>query len=57
MKAATTAPRTRARAKAVRKPAPRKAKKTHDLSWLLDRPLPPESEQTENVVIYLRNQP
>jgi hypothetical protein len=55
MKTASKTTRPRARGKAASKPAPRKAKKTFDLSWLLDRPLPPESEATENYVIVMRN--
>ena len=58
MKAATAAKRTRVSAKpsAKRKVARRKAgKKTRDLSWLLDRPLPPESELMSNHVIVMRN--
>ena len=55
MKAASTVSRARTPAKAARKPARRKAKKTFDLSWLLDRPLPPESESLENYVIVMRN--
>ena len=53
MKAVTTAKHRKAPA-AKHKPRPR-AKKKFDLSWLLDRPLPPESELTENYVIVMRN--
>lgn len=55
MKAASKTTRTRARGKAASKPARRKTGKTFDLSWLLDRPLPPESQSQENYVIVMRN--
>ena len=55
MKTASKTARTRARGKAASKPARRKAGKTFDLSWLLDRPLPPESQSQENYVIVMRN--
>ena len=54
MKTASKPARTRG--KAASKPARRKGKKTFDLSWLLDRPLPPESELPENPVLFLRRQ-
>lgn len=55
MKTASKTTRTRARGKAASKPSRRKGKKTFDLSWLLDRPLPPESQSQENYVIVMRN--
>ena len=53
MKTVLTAKRRKAPS-AKRKPRAR-AKKKYDLSWLLDRPLPPESELLENYVIVMRN--
>ncbi len=55
MKAAPTTKHRKASV-AMRKPRPR-GKRKLDLSWLLDRPLPPESELPENPVLFLRRQP
>jgi hypothetical protein len=53
MKAVSTA-KPRKASSLKHKPRVR-AKKKFDLSWLLDRPLPPANELPENPVIFLRN--